>query len=115
VFDARRAECDVIPRVGLLHADVMRDAQAEPVRLVLHGLHDVAIDVEDLDAVGAHPLELLDARARLLGRPRHRRPGELGIDEDARCGDLTARAPFAQLESLLRVAPHVPDGGDPGG
>ena len=44
---------DVVPRVGLLDARVVRDPQLRLVRLVLHRRHHVAIDAEDLDAIHA--------------------------------------------------------------
>src|SRR5439155_6263662 len=84
VLDARRAEVDIVPGVGFLDADMVRDPQAELVRFVFHGLHDVAVDAEDLDPVGAHVLELAHARARRL---RAGRPPELRINEHARRGD----------------------------
>ena len=37
---------DVVPGVGLFHAHVMGDAQAEFVGFVLGGLHQVAIDAQ---------------------------------------------------------------------
>ena len=67
MLDARRAEVDVVPGVGLLDADVMRDAQSRLVRFVLHRRHDVAIDAEQLDAVDALRLERAHARARRVG------------------------------------------------
>ena len=73
MLDAGGAELDVVPGVGLFHAGVMRDAQAELVRFVFHRLHGVAIDAQDLDAVGAHLLQFAHVRARpasaFSGRP----------------------------------------------
>ena len=53
VLDAGGAELDIVPGVGFFHAHVMRDAQAELVRFILGRFHDVAIDAQEFDAVGA--------------------------------------------------------------
>ena len=53
VLDAGGAELDIVPGVGFFHAHVVRDAQAELVRFILGRFHDVAMDAQELDAVGA--------------------------------------------------------------
>jgi hypothetical protein len=102
MLDARRAEVDVVPGVRLLDADVVGDAQSFLVRLVLHHLHDVSVDAEQLDAIGAHRLERADARARRVGVGR---PAELRVDEDARRLERPLVARVAPRESLSRVLP----------
>ena len=97
VLDARRAEVDVVPGVRLFDADVVRDAQSFLVRLVLHRLHDVAVDAEQLDAVDALRLERAHARARRVGVGR---PAELRIDEDARRRERALGARVAPGERL---------------
>ena len=86
--------------------------QAEFVRLVLHGLHDVAVDAQNLDAVGAHLFERADAGAGLFGGAG---AAEHGVDENAGRGNLALRALAAQLERALGVAAHVANGGDAAG
>src|SRR6185437_13244869 len=112
VLDARRAEVDVVPGVRFLDADMVRDAQPFLVRLGLHHLHDVAVDAEQLDAVGAHRLDGAHAGDRRVGVGR---ATELWIDENARCDEGPVGARLAPSERLLRVAADVAYGGDAAG
>jgi hypothetical protein len=109
VLDRRRAEADVVPRRGLLNADVVGNAEPLLPRLVEHRLHEIAVDAAELDAVDTHPLELADALARLLGRPRNRLGSVARVDEEARARDLAPVAPLAELEDLARVGADVAD------
>src|SRR6266581_2791165 len=66
VLDARCAEVDVVPRVGLFDADVVRDAKSKLVRFVLDGRHEIAIDAEYFDSVHPHFFEIANALSRSL-------------------------------------------------
>ena len=99
VFDGGGAELHIVPCIRLFHANVMRDAQAEFVRLVFHGRHDVALDAADLDAVDAKPLHVLDAQT-CFGRCRDRLSEvEERIDEHPWCNDFSALRASAQHDA----------------
>ena len=112
MFDAGGAEMNVVPRVGLFHAGVMRDAQTELVRLRFHGLHGVAVDAQNLDAVGAGLLQLAHVGHGLLGRAR---AAEHGVNENARRGDLAVGTLTAEFERAPGVAADVANGSDAAG
>src|ERR1035437_4213103 len=116
VLDAGGAELDVVPRVGLFDADVVRDAQPDLVRLVFHGLHDVALDAEDLDAVGAELLERLHAGAGLGGRMDGDAAIEHRVREDARRDDLATPRLVAEFDDAgVGFGADLADGGDAAG
>src|SRR6266550_1555841 len=91
VLYARRAEVDVIPRVGFLDADVMCDAKPKLVRFVLDCRHKIPIDAEDFDSVHAYFLEIANALSRSLSRGGHWWIAVAPIHEDSRTWDFTAR------------------------
>ena len=102
VLDARGAESRVVPRVGLLHAGMVRHAKPHRVRFLEHGLHDVAVDAQDLDAVHAHRLELANARPCGGGCLRNGCVGEPAVDEQSRGRQLAARTAVAYRDHFLR-------------
>ena len=53
MLDARRAEFDVVPRIGFFDTDVMRDAHILLFGFVRHRRHNVAVNAEKFDAVVA--------------------------------------------------------------
>jgi hypothetical protein len=57
VLDAGRPEANVVPRIRFLNADVVCDPQALFVCFLLHHLHDVPVDPQQLDAVDTLRLE----------------------------------------------------------
>ena len=81
VLDRAHAELDVVARRRLLDADVGGRAQPELVRFVEDRLQLIAVDRDDLQAVGAAPLDVADPRADLRRRARSApcsRPGRPG-------------------------------------
>ena len=105
VLDAGGAELDVIPRIRLVDAGVVRDAESLLVRLVLHRRHQVAVDAEELDAVDTHPLELAArgfAPARRCASAH--RPRSIGVDEEARRGDFALARCGRAAASVFRVS-----------
>ena len=82
---------------------MVRDRQAKLVRLVRHGLHEIAVNPADLYAVGAERLERLHVRAR-VGGGLHLGAvlgPELRVHEDARSNDLAARGLVSQVDAAL--------------
>ena len=112
VLDAGGTELDIVPGIGFFHAGVVGDAQAEFMRFVLHGRHDVAIDAHYLDPIGAHLLERAHAGHSFGGVAG---AAEHGVDENARRGDLALGALLAQFESAFGIAADIADGGDAAG
>ena len=112
VLDAGGAELDVVPGVGLFDAGVVRDAQSHLVRLVLHRAHDVAIDAEDLDAVGAL---LLQRTARGRGLRFHCARGRTWDRRRCAARRFALGALLADFERAFGIAAHIADRGDAAG
>ena len=109
VLERGHAEGGRVAGVGLLDAHMMGDLEAELLRLVDGGLHDVAVHAEDLDPVHALLLERADGLADLVGR----RAGRGLVEIEARRGDRAFLALASLGEGFLHVAPDVADRRDP--
>jgi hypothetical protein len=80
--------------------------------LVFHGAHEIAVDAENLDAVGALLFERSDPLASFVYgfyAAKHR------VNEDARRGDLTFGGLLAKLQRSPGIAANIADRGDAAG
>ena len=107
MFDAGGTILDVVPGVGLGYGCMVRHAQPDLVRFVHHGLHHVALDGRNLDAIDAQPLELLDTRSRFGGSIGRRWCDEKRIMKQPGSHHFARVDSVAQRDRLPRIAAHI--------
>src|SRR5262245_59288180 len=109
VFNARRAELHIIPRIGFGDGGMVRGAKSLLMRFIEHRRHQIAVNGEEFNAVQPRRFYLAHPRPRFFHIARCRRIVIDAVDEKARRGDFSLVALLAPEERFFWIAADFSD------